>query len=152
MRASCELGNQPAQLLGLLLQHVENLTKTRNWTSPSENRQNVKHQERQTRSNTWAGAGRWLVPWTPRPIAALPESSRVNADGLPYSPQPEVRAQGHTPSADRQEGRACVLTLSPCPSLCSRVKATVSPKTPDPPSACEHRRSPACGQLCEVAS
>lgn len=101
VRASWELGNQPAQLLGLLLQHVENLTKSRNRTSPSENHQNGKRQERQTRSNTWAGAGRWLVPWTPRPIAALPESSRVNADGLPYSPQLEVGAQGHTPSAER---------------------------------------------------
>ena len=61
VRASWELGDQPAQLLGLLPQHVENLTKTRNWTSPSENRQNDKHQERQTESNTWAGAGCWLV-------------------------------------------------------------------------------------------
>lgn len=62
VRASWELGNQPAQLLGLLLQHMENLTKSRNQTSPSENRQNSKHQETQTRSNTRAGAGRWLVP------------------------------------------------------------------------------------------
>ena len=60
VRASWELGDEPAQLLGLLPQHVENLTKTRNWTSPSENRQD-KHQERQTESNTRAGAGRWLV-------------------------------------------------------------------------------------------
>ena len=59
MRASRELGNQPAQLLGLLLQHMENLTKSRNWTSPSENRQNgntKKGKQDQTRGQE-LGAG-----------------------------------------------------------------------------------------------